>query len=344
MNKESRLANRLPSVARSIMVVLAVLCMIGSVGLANGSVARAEPLTAVIVLPDDGKSSIIDEIDAAQESIRLYLYLLSDDDVIRALIRAHVRGVDVRVMLEPLPYGGARTELETWLRLDTAGVNVRWSPSAFRFSHVKLMIVDSASASIMNLNMTGAAFTQNREFALLTTEPDVVREAIELFDADWNGSPPPDPSLLVVSPVNSRATLLSLFESATTSIAVYAEVLNDPEIMDALVSAVERGAVVRMMMSEIAGSSLWYEEPGFLARSGVDVRILDNLYVHAKAIIIDGQVLWIGSQNLTANSLDANREVGLITTETVALQRVMATFETDWQAAAPLDDPTTPQT
>ncbi|MBX3072041.1 MAG: hypothetical protein KF883_16165 [Thermomicrobiales bacterium] len=344
MSKGKGFTNRRPPIARSIRVLLAMLCLIGAVGSGNGLAVRAEPLTAVIVLPDDGKASIVDEIDAAQESIRLYLYLLSDDDVIRALIRAHVRGVDVRVMLEPLPYGGARTELETWLRLDTAGVNVRWSPSAFRFSHVKLMIVDSASASIMNLNMTGAAFTQNREFALLTTEPDVVQEAIELFDADWNGAPPPDPSLLVVSPVNSRATLLSLFDAAVTSIDVYAEVLNDPEIMDALVSAVERGVMVRMMMSEIAGSSLWYEEPGFLARSGVDVRVLSGLYVHAKAIIIDGRTLWIGSQNLTANSLDANREAGLITTEALAVHRVMTAFETDWQAAATLDDPTTPQT
>ena len=44
---------------------------------------QSATLTAVIVLPDDGKSTFLDEIDAASDSIRLYLYLLSDDDVIR---------------------------------------------------------------------------------------------------------------------------------------------------------------------------------------------------------------------------------------------------------------------
>ena len=52
-----------------------------------------------MVLPDDGKQPFIDEIDAASASIQLYIYLLSDDDIINALVRAHVRGVTVQVIL-----------------------------------------------------------------------------------------------------------------------------------------------------------------------------------------------------------------------------------------------------
>ncbi|MEZ4498846.1 MAG: phospholipase D-like domain-containing protein [Thermomicrobiales bacterium] len=126
----------------------------GTIGAKVDVAGEQRALTAVIVLPDDGKSAIIDEIDAARYSIRLYLYLLSDEDVIRALLRAHLRGVDVRVMLEPEPYGGAQTGTETWMRLDAAGINVRRSPDEFRFAHVKLAIIDDAVALVMNLNLT----------------------------------------------------------------------------------------------------------------------------------------------------------------------------------------------
>ena len=66
-----------------------------------------------------------------------------------------------RSSFEPEPFGGAQTELETYQRLDAAGIDVRWSSSDFRFAHIKLLIIDRAVALIMNLNMTNAAFEQN---------------------------------------------------------------------------------------------------------------------------------------------------------------------------------------
>lgn len=314
--------------------LLALLCLLATIlpTVAGG----ATSLTAVIVLPDDGKSAFIEEIDAAEESVRLYLYLLSDDDIIRALMRANLRDVDVRVILEPEPYGGAQTELETWQRLEAAGIDVRWSPAEYRFAHVKLLVVDRAVAVIMNLNMTGAAFTQNREFALLTTDVDLIGEASALFDADWQGDKPPAPGRLVVSPIDSRTRLTELIDSARTSLELYAEVLTDPGIVDALIAALDRGVAVRLLMSASDEESLWYEEPGFLARSGAQVRIASHLYIHAKAIVVDGERLWIGSQNFTANSLDENREVGMMTSELLAVERVRSVFETDWSASAQL--------
>lgn len=302
----------------------------GTIGAKVDVAGEQRALTAVIVLPDDGKSAIIDEIDAARYSIRLYLYLLSDEDVIRALLRAHLRGVDVRVMLEQEPYGGAQTEQETWMRLDAAGINVRWSPDEFRFAHVKLMIIDDAVALVMNLNLTAAALTQNREFAILSTTETVVAEATALFDADWDNSTPDDPQGLVVSPINSRSVLISMIEDARKSIDIYAEVVSDLDVVGALVEALTRGVEIRILVSELDGESLWHEESGFLARSGAHVGVLNSFYVHAKVVVVDREVVWIGSQNLTATSLDENREVGIVTDDDMVLARVIGVFETDW--------------
>src|SRR5262245_17584346 len=59
----------------------------------------ADPGTGTIglfVLPDDGREPILTELDAAQRTITLQVYLLSDEEIIAALERAEARGVAVR--------------------------------------------------------------------------------------------------------------------------------------------------------------------------------------------------------------------------------------------------------
>ena len=55
------------------------------------------------------------------------------------------------------------------------------------------------------------------------------------------------------------------------------------------------------------------------------------LYVHAKAIVADGQRAFVGSENLSAASLDHNREVGVIVADRRAIATIAATFAADWR-------------
>ncbi len=325
----------------SLLLLAVVFGQSGFVAHASAAVAELDqrgPLYAVYVLPDDGRQPFIDEIDAANSSIELYLYLLSDQPTIDALMRAHVRGIRVRVMLEPVPFGGARTELETFNTLSSHGVDVRWSPNHFRFTHVKMAIFDDSVALIMNQNVTESAFSSNRDFAILTDDREIVASVQEIFEADWFGNEPIDTTSpagpLVVSPHNSRTALLSLIESATLSLDLYAEFITDPEIIDSLIAAAQRGVQVRLVMSETSGESLASEEPGTLARHGVLVRIVNTPYIHAKAILADGRDLFVGSQNFTSNSLDNNREMGLIVNDAAAIARVSRAFEIDFANGA----------
>ncbi len=64
----------------------------------------------VFVEPDSGEHVITDAIHSAQKSVWLEIYLLSDRNVIRALEEDANRGIDVRVMLEPHPFGGGRCQ------------------------------------------------------------------------------------------------------------------------------------------------------------------------------------------------------------------------------------------
>jgi phosphatidylserine/phosphatidylglycerophosphate/cardiolipin synthase-like enzyme len=59
----------------------------------------------VIVEPDDGVRIITRPIRNATRSIWLTMYLLSNRTIIHDLEYAHAHGVQVRVILEPHPYG-----------------------------------------------------------------------------------------------------------------------------------------------------------------------------------------------------------------------------------------------
>jgi cardiolipin synthase A/B len=291
-------------------------------------------IVGLVVQPDDGRAPIVDEIAAARRSIDLEVYLLSDQPVIAALERAHDRGVPVRVLLEQHPFGGNGSTPDVYARLQKAGIDVRWTNPAFTFSHIKMFVFDDEAAAIMNLNLTASAFTRNREFAIVTTQPAAVRAAMAIFAADWTRGAEPNPGPLVVSPTNSRETLLGLIGGARQSLDIYAEVMRDPEVMQAIEDAAHRGVRVRLIMSGQPNDDNG-KQRAQLASAGVQVRLLNRLYVHAKMVLVDGQRAFVGSQNFTATSLDQNREAGIVVDDPAVLARIERIFEGDFAAGKP---------
>lgn len=293
-------------------------------------------VTGVFITPGDGRKPILDEIAAASTSIDMEIYIATDTTILEALEEAQARGVLVRVMLEQHPFGGDGRQPDVFDRLQAAGIEVRWSNPVFRFSHIKMLVIDNEVLLVMNLNLTTSTFTGNRDFGVITNQPAAVQTAAAIFEADWTRGPEPDPGPLVVSPTNARPVLRDLINSATTSIDVYAEVLRDPEMMDALAAAAERGVQVRIIISP---SNSFDQERAALADAGVEIRLLSNLYIHAKMVLVDGKQAFIGSQNFSATSLDQNRELGIILDDPVSLSRLSRVFDLDFRAAQPQEAP-----
>ncbi len=114
----------------------------------------ALPVTGVFIEPGDGRAPLLDEIQAARHSIDLEVYILTDDAILESLEEAQRRGVEVRVILEEPPFGGGGGQEEVFARLESAGIAVRWGNPVFRFTHIKLLVVDDTVAVIMNQNLT----------------------------------------------------------------------------------------------------------------------------------------------------------------------------------------------
>lgn len=64
------------------------------------------------------------------------------------------------------------------------------------------------------------------------------------------------------------------------------------------------------------------------------MRTVQTPYVHAKLIVTAHQT-FVGSQNFSAWSLNANREVGLIPAASAVNRHALAWFNAEWTKATP---------
>ena len=58
-------------------------------------------------------------------------------------------------------------------------------------------------------------------------------------------------------------------------------------------------------------------------------------YVHTKMILIDQKILLLGSMNLSANSLDNNREIWILLLDPQLITAFLDQFRADWEKIRP---------
>lgn len=121
-------------------------------------------------------------IDEARVSIRLQAYWLTSPPILRALMAAQKRGVDVQALLDRTQdrTNDPRGRYTPAVFLVHAGVRV-WIDDALAIAHNKALIVDGARVVTGSFNFTKSADTRNAENAVLLDSSDVAR----WFTANW---------------------------------------------------------------------------------------------------------------------------------------------------------------
>jgi cardiolipin synthase A/B len=338
---------RSPRLVFSLVVATLLFCL-GGVTSWSQHVPRASAQTKGSVLttgpyqlfeqPDAHLSPVLHLIRNARKSLRLEVYLLTESSIVDELKSARSRGVDVRVLLEQHPYGAGRYAQLGYSKLQAAGVPVRWAnEGAFTYTHEKSMEIDGTTAGIFTFNFSSSGFLHNREFGLIEQSSADAKAIGTIFDADWNRRAPhieaPD---LVVSPYNSRRVFTALIDSAHRTLDLYAEEVADSSIESHLANAVKRGVRVRLIVPSAS--------PGVdaLRSVGVKVKLQPTPYVHAKIIATDGHRFYLGSENISATSLDKNREMGITLDNSTLAGFLEATFAADWSRSSSARSRSTP--
>ncbi|MEI9973367.1 MAG: phospholipase D-like domain-containing protein [Ignavibacteriota bacterium] len=102
----------------------------------------------LVVLPEDSVSPILNAIEAATKSLRIKMFSLTDTRILAALVDAHKRKVNIRVMLNPARRSGEIQNKGSRSLLIEAGIDVLDTNPEFDVTHEKSMVIDDSIAFI----------------------------------------------------------------------------------------------------------------------------------------------------------------------------------------------------
>ncbi len=283
--------------------------------------------------PKDGRKPLLDGVENAQAEIDVEMYLLSDKEIIAALKSAHSRGVKVNILLEEHPFGSPSLNQTTYQALKSSGIAVSWANPTFSLTHEKVVVIDQKEAFILTQNLTASSFSKNREYDILDTNIQDVAQIEKIFFADAKRQAITSTDTnLVVSPTNARDVVMSLLKSATKEIAIEMEIIDDSQVIQLLEQKAEN-IPVEVVLPDFSKTAANKNTASQLRRHGVQVRTLSSPYIHAKLIVIDALKAYVGSVNLTTQSMDENRELGIIISQNDIVQKLQTDFQSDWDIA-----------
>ena len=199
----------------------------------------------LLIQPEDGVRPLLDAIRGARRRLDLYVFRLDRDDIERALRDAVRRGVAVRALVARSGRGGVRA-LEQ--RLRRAGVTVARTHDDLARYHGKMMIVDRATLYVLGYNLTHQDIERSRSLGVVTTQHELVQEAMRLFQADFERARyTPQHPQFVVSPLNARAVLTRLIAGARRQLLIYDDRLTDRAMIQLLRERAKAGVDVRIL-------------------------------------------------------------------------------------------------
>lgn len=273
------------------------------------SPGSGNPLTpSVSLLEQTGALPIERFVAGARRTLDCEVYEVTSQALADSLGAAAQRGVRVRMILEPRAWSTALVQRES-------GVDVLPTPRV-DLDHTKSCVRDAgtpdAGVLVGTANWSGAASSTDADLvmALPGTDP-AARQVAAVIEADVEGRPVPARDLSavlraeegVVSPYDSRTLLSALVETPGTRLLATSEELRDPGLVGLLEQAATREPVA------VAAPPSEGTPPGA-------VRCSSALYVHAKVLVLwQGSapaLAFLGSENISTQSLDGNREIGVI--------------------------------
>lgn len=298
---------------------------------------------SLIVLPEDSNAEIINAISQAKRTLAIKMFIFNDSSLLREVIRAHGRGVNVRIMLNPQRRNGKKENDETRAALTEGGVQVKDSNPAFDLTHEKSMVVDNQIAFVQSFNWDSDAFSSSRDYAVITSHESEVADILACFDADWDRVEfvPREPSLIWCVG-NGRQRLGEFIDRTQHSLWIQNERFQDPVIIEHLVRARRRGVrlhIIARPLHKLKKEKLAEAASGLriLEDVGAKVHTLKHVKVHGKLLFADEDRAIIGSINLAPGSFDSRRELAIETTKGHLMEQIHDILRADWTMSRSMD-------
>jgi phosphatidylserine/phosphatidylglycerophosphate/cardiolipin synthase-like enzyme len=272
------------------------------------------------------------------------MFAFTDRALLDAVVAAHRRGVDVRVMLNAARRSGLDDNKATRLALSKAGIAHTDSNPAFGVTHEKSMVIDHTTAVVGSANWVTENLTATRDYAVVTTHRKGVQEVLDCFDADWHRRTfaPGLSAHLIWCPNDGRERIARFIDDARRTLFVQNERYQDELIIERIVRARLRGVKVHVMARPphtLKAEKLVEGIGGLRIMDDVGIRLhtLKHLKLHGKMLLRDGARAIVGSINLAPGSFDDRRELAIEFGDRHIIDRLQRVAQHDWRHSHPMD-------
>ena len=277
--------------------------------------------------------------------IKQTLYRTSGDSpIVRSLIDAAALGKQVVALVELKARFDEEANIEWAKALEDAGVHVVYGIVGLK-THSKITLVlrsegesTARYAHIATGNYNGKTARQYEDLGLFTCDPDITRDAGELFNYLTGFARIGDYQRLIVSPLNTRSRMVELINQqrdlgSNGRIAIKVNGLTDPTIIDALYEASIAGVEVRLIIR-----TLCCLRPGVPDLSeNISVHsVVGEFLEHSRMFSFgqrdsDNYSVFMGSADLMERNLDRRVEVIVPLLDAAIRDEVEEFFDVTWR-------------
>jgi len=156
-------------------------------------------LTVTAPYARNSREELIKLIDEATHSLYVEQLLFNDTKLLKAVGRAALRGIKIRLLLDPAEHlyyrnwhGGANNKAVALIQKlkeqnPDLDIDVRYyKVGPGQELHMKICIIDEKILGIGSTNFTSGAFQSNFELFAFMTGEGIVGDYLEMFNDDWD--------------------------------------------------------------------------------------------------------------------------------------------------------------
>jgi len=152
----------------------------------TGAAVAAPSIDAGFSPEGSAQQLVLRTLDDARESIRLMGYSFTSPDVVKSLVAARRRGVDVRVVVDDRG-NRSRASQAAMNVVVNAGIPLRTN-GQYKIMHDKVIITDGQNVQLGSYNYTRSAAESNSENALVVREvPALAQTYLAHWQSRWDG-------------------------------------------------------------------------------------------------------------------------------------------------------------
>lgn len=269
-----------------------------------------------------------------------YVETYSTNNVVNSLQAAVQRGVEVRVMV-------AHQSVDQYPDME-AELQARGISYKLVDNHAKIAVIDDRIAYLGSANLNKNGLEGNWEMTVRTTKPSTIAEAKDYLKNLWE--------------IAQKAPVLNLYTDE--------RFVSGSEYLDLLIQGLKSASSVKLFMFETtynfgdpnapesrvltevknanqrgADLQLLFDDPRYCVRFGGERFLTQNNIphkldddntgsherLHAKAVLIDNEVLFIGSQNWNDDSIASILDAGVMTTDPDLVSDFETTFASKYE-------------